>query len=318
MEKNRKLNLIGQALLLIATLAWGSSFLILKETIKQVPGFFVIFIRFLAAGIVVGLIFIKRIIKMNKQSFLCGLILGITVGLAYLIQTWGLKHTTPSHNAFLTATYCIICPFLYWILYKRKPKIYNIISAGLCLVGIAMISFLGGNGEEGSNVVLGDAITLLSAVFYALQIIFIDKFQEDGIDNVALMFMQFMGVALVLLLGWLIFELPSTGIQAIINIQPKQWLSIGYLTVACTLVAQIAQIWGQRFTTANQSAVILSLEAVFGALFSVIFGTEKLTVFLVIGFVLTFSSILINEYKLDPIKLFCKLNKKASVDKKED
>ena len=60
MEKNRKLNLIGQALLLIATLAWGSSFLILKETIKQVPGFFVIFIRFLVAGIIVGLIFIKR------------------------------------------------------------------------------------------------------------------------------------------------------------------------------------------------------------------------------------------------------------------
>ena len=318
MEKKNKLNLIGQALLLVATLAWGSSFLILKNTIEHVPGFFVIFIRFLAAAIIVGLIFIKRIIKINKRSFICGLILGVTVGFAYLIQTWGLKYTTPSHNAFLTATYCIMCPFLYWLLYKRKPKIYNIIAALLCMVGIALISFLGGKQESGSNILLGDAITLLSAVFYALQIIFIDKFQEEGIDTIVLIVLQFFFVSIVLLIGWLVFELPTSGLQAIANINGQQWLSILYLTVACTLVAQIAQMVGQRWTTANQSAVILSLEAVFGAMFSVIFGTETLTVFLVIGFVLTFSSILINEFKLDPIKLFKKRYKDNSVKVEEN
>lgn len=309
MEKTRKLNLLGQLMLLVATLAWGSSFLILKQTIETVPGFFVIFIRFLIAGLVVFFCFLKRIVKTNKRSVLSGLFLGVIVGFAYFFQTWGLKYTTPSHNAFLTATYCVTCPFLYWILFKRSPKIYNLISAFVCICGIGLISFLGGSQGYGSNIILGDGLTLVSAVFYALQIIFIDRFQEKGIDPIVLIVMQFFGVAVILLLGWLIFELPNSGISAIVNINLAQWGSIAYLTVVCTLVAQICQIVGQRFTTANQSAVILCLEAVFGAIFSVAFGAEKLTVFLIIGFILTFSSVLINEFRLDPIKLFQKRNK---------
>jgi drug/metabolite transporter (DMT)-like permease len=173
-----------------------------------------------------------------------------------------------------------------------------------------MISLLGGDGGTGENVLLGDGLTLLCGVFYSLQIIFIDKFQKDGIDPMSLLAIEFLVVGVVLGLSWAVFELPTSGLSAIANIDGSQWFSIIYLTIVCTLFAQFAQIMGQRFANPNQSAIILSLEAVFGAMFSVIFGTEKLTVFLVIGFVLTFSSILINEYKVDPIKLFRKNSKK--------
>ena len=311
MEKSRKLNLLGQLLLVFATLAWGSSFLILKETINEVPGFFVIAVRFLAAGLIMGLIFIKRIAKTDKKNFFYGLMLGLATAFAYLLQTWGLKYTTPSRNAFLTATYCVICPFLYWLLFKRKPKSYNIISAVMCVVGIALISLVGSGNEGGSSLLLGDGLTLCSAIFYSLQIIFIDNYQQNGADSIVLLVMEFFVVGVVLLLSWVVFELPSTGLQAIASINLEQWLKIGYLTVACTLFAQMAQIFGQRMTTANQSAVILSLEAVFGTLFSVIFGSEILTVFMVIGFILTFTSVIVNELQLDPIKLFCKKNKKV-------
>ena len=59
MEKSKKLSLLGQGLIVLATLAWGSSFLILKETINEVPGFFVIAVRFISAGVIMGVIFIK-------------------------------------------------------------------------------------------------------------------------------------------------------------------------------------------------------------------------------------------------------------------
>ena len=297
------------AFLLGATLAWGSSFLILKNTIEQVPGFFVIAVRFLFATLIMFLIFFKKIIKMNKKTFICGLLLGLSTAFAYLVQTWGLKYTTPARNAFLTATYCVMCPFMYWLLFRLKPTRYNVFAAITCITGVGMISLLGGNGGTGENLLLGDGLTLISGVFYSLQIIFIDKFQKDGIDPMSLLVVEFLSVGVVLGLSWAIFELPTSGIQAIANIGAKQWGSIIYLTLVCTLFAQFTQIVGQRFANPNQSAIILSLEAVFGAMFSVIFGTEKLTVFLVIGFILTFSSILINEYKLDPIKLFCKKNK---------
>jgi len=309
MDKNRKLNLLGMALLVMATLAWGSSFLILKNTIEHVPGFFVIAIRFLFAGLVMFIIFFKKTITMNKKTLICGIVLGLSTAFAYLVQTWGLKYTTPARNAFLTSTYCVMCPFMYWLLYRLKPTRYNVFAAIICITGVGMISLLGGKGETGSNLLLGDGLTLLSGVFYSLQIIYIDKFQKDGIDPMSLLTIEFLVVGVMLGISWLIFELPVSGIGAILNIGGSQWLSILYLTIVCTLFAQFAQIIGQRFANPNQSAIILSLEAVFGAMFSVIFGTEKLTVFLVIGFILTFSSILINEYKLDPIKLFCKKNK---------
>ena len=73
----------------------------------------------------------------------------------------------------------------------------------------------------------------------------------------------------------------------------------------------MAQIFGQRYTTANQSAIILTMEAVFGTLFSVIFGDEKLTILIVIGFVLVFSSMMISELGVDFSKLFKGKNKNS-------
>lgn len=303
MNKTKKLNLIGIVLLLFATICWGSSFLILKQTIEEVPAYFVISVRFFIAGILLGGIFFKQLKKsFSKKALIHGTVLGVTVAFAYLIQTWGLKHTTPSRNAFMTATYCVMCPFLYWLIFKRKPKPQNIVSAILCLTGIGVISFFGKN-ESGGNFLAGDAITLCSAVFYAFQIIFIDNFQKKGESPVFLLVTEFFCVGIVLAFAWLIFELPISGFSAVVNINLKQWLCIGYLTLACTFFAQTAQMFGQRFTTANQSAVILSSEAVFGTAFSVAFGEEKLTVFLVVGFVLVFASVLISEFRFNSKKI---------------
>ena len=60
MERAKKLNLIGQFLLLAATVVWGTSFFVLKTTIEQVPAFFVIAVRFLFSGLVMFFIFIKK------------------------------------------------------------------------------------------------------------------------------------------------------------------------------------------------------------------------------------------------------------------
>ncbi len=306
MLNERKRNLIGQLLLLLATLAWGSSFVILKETIESVPGFFVIGIRFLISGLAVGLIFIKKLIKINKTALWQGVCLGLVVAAAYLLQTWGLKHTTPARNAFLTSTYCIMCPFLVWLFFKRAPKAYNLVSAGLCLLGIGLVAFSGGQGATGDNLFLGDALTLCGAVFFSLQILFIDRFQEKRCDPIILLVVQFFVVGVIMTVASFVFELPAQGIGAY-KMNSDQLLRVGYLTLACTIFAQGAQIFGQRLTSSSgQSAIILSLEAVFGVFFSVLIGYEKLTVMLVVGFVVIFGAILISELRFDFAKLFKK------------
>ncbi len=306
-KKQNRLNLIGQSLLFLATLAWGTSFFILKDTIEKTPAFFVLALRFLFAGVMFCLIFYKRLKTLNKSTFLKGVILGVLVYLAYATQTEGLKHTTPGRNAFLTSSYCVMCPFLLLVLFKVKPTFQNVISALLCILGVGLVALSGDSGV-GNNVLLGDGLTLVGAVFFSLQIIAIDKFQKSGADSMLLLIFELLTVGVLCGLSTIIFELPSASAHAY-SLNADQILKIGYLAVACTLFAQFAQIIGQKFTTANQSAIILSLEAVFGVLFSVIFASEKLTLMIIIGFVTIFVAILSSEVKIDVKKLLNK-NKK--------
>ena len=307
MERNKKLNLIGITLLFLATLAWGTSFIILKETISELPAFFVIAVRFLLASGGLALIFIKKMKGMTKSTFYCGAILGVILTLAYITQTIGLENTTPGRNAFLTSSYCVMVPFLLWLLFKKKPRLYHLISAVTCIVGIGLVALSNDSGT-GENMLLGNALTIVGAVFFGLQIIFIEKFQEKGHDAVRLLIPELLTAGVLHVFLSLAFELPFKGIGAY-ALNLEQALKIGYLTLACTLFAQFAQITGQKFTSASQTSIILSLEGVFGVVFSVILGDERLSVPLVIGFAVIFIAVLISELKLDPVKLFKKTHK---------
>ena len=79
----------------------------------------------------------------------------------------------------------------------------------------------------------------------------------------------------------------------------------------CTFVAQGCQIVGQKFVPTSESALILSLESVFGLLFSLLFGSENLTVTSVIGFVLIFLAVVTSETKLKFITKFFKKNREG-------
>ncbi|MBO5851784.1 MAG: DMT family transporter, partial [Clostridia bacterium] len=169
----------------------------------------------------------------------------------------------------------------------------------LCIIGIGFISFTG-NGENGANNFLGDALTFISAIFYALQIIFIGKFQSKNSDTGSLLVIELSTVSVLMIALSLIFELPK-GV-AVYSLNLDQIINIVYLAVVCTLLAQLCMIYGQKFTTVNQTALISSLEAVFGTFFSVLFKRETLTEMLIIGFSVVFIAMLINELKIDVLK----------------
>ncbi len=298
MDKQQKLGILGRTLLLLATLAWGSSFVILKSTINDVPPMFVIGLRFFFAGAVLLLVFIKRLKTLSKTTFLAGVIIGITVTIAYLTQTYGLKYTTPGKNAFLTASYCVMCPFLSFLLFKQRIKLKNLISAVLCVLGIGLISLT--KEENVTTSLLGEGLTLVSAVFFALQIVFISFYHKKGADSMLTLVFMFLTAGILQLLISFTFELSHVGIGAY-KLNGEELLKIGYLAVVCTLFAQSAQLIGQKYTPSNQSALILSLEAVFGMLFSVILKEEELTLLIGLGFVVVFISILISEIDISTI-----------------
>ncbi len=308
MNKEKRLNIISKIILLLITIAWGSSFIILKETIDSLPIFYVLSLRFLPASIILFLILFAKIKnKINKKSILHGVIIGLILFSAYAIQTLGVKYTTASRNAFLTASYCVLTPFLAYFINKTKIQSYNVISAILCLTGVGFVVFSSGLETNSESLLLGDALTLGCAIFYALQIITINKYQNlNGDDGVVLLVFELLTAGVCCTFTSLIFELPTQGITAY-ALNSEQVLKIGYLMLVCTLFAQLGQMIGQKYTEENEASLILSLEAFFGAVFSVLIGDEKFSILLVVGFVIIFIAEIINELKIDVLKPFKRL-----------
>ena len=310
--KGKGLNLTGQLLLLSATIVWGSSFIILKETIQNLPALYVIGVRFLSSALLLGVIFFGKIKKINRRVFCDGLIVGTVLAFAYITQTLGLKYIGAGKNAFITSLYCVMCPFMLWVIFGVKPKSYHILSAVLCVLGIGLVAASGAE-EDGGNVVLGGFLTFLCAIFYALQIIFTGKFHEKKSDVMQLLILQLFIAGVILSGCSLCFELPFCGISAY-ALNLDQFYRILYLTVVCTLYAQLAQMVGLKFTESNQAAIILTLEAVFGVVFAIILGDEKITPVLWAGFAVIFIGTLISELHVDLFKIF-KRKKKEEDDK---
>ncbi len=296
MSKLLKTPFFGKLLMFITTIIWGSAFFILKDTIDSFPTFYVLAIRFSIAVLVLCLFSLKKLIKMKKEVFLHGAVLGLIFYMAYLFQTTGLKLTTPSKNAFLTACYVIFVPFLVWMFYKKRPSINNILASVLCLVGIGLVSL-----NAGLNINLGDMLTLIAGLFFALQIIFISRYANKGDDIIQLLIAELFVACVLLWITTLSTEIPDYPKGGVIPL--KSLISIIYLSVFATCFAQFAQMKGQELTNETTASLILSLEAVFGTIFSIIFYGERLTTQLIVGFVIIFIGLIINELKFNRKRL---------------
>lgn len=281
---------LGRLALFAATLLWGSSFVILKNTLNEVPTFYILAFRFTGAALLMLLLGFKDLKKLDMQYVKGGIIMGLCVFCAYVLQTYGLSYTTPGKNAFLTTTYCILTPFVFWITAKKKPDIYNYLAAIVCVIGVGFVSLDGGLSMN-----KGDLLTLCCGVFFALHIVATNKYIE-GRSVVMLTMMQFATAAV---LCW-IFALLTDPVPT--NISSGSIWSIVYMCVMCTAACYVLQTFGQKYTPPSSAAVILTLESVFGAAISVVFYHEQLTAKLLIGFVLIFAAVLISETKLSFLK----------------
>ena len=276
----------GRLALLTAAVIWGSSFIVMKDTVDHIPVFQLLAIRFTLAGLLLALLFRKRLMTSGKQLLSHGAVCGVLLLSAYATQTFGLMTTTPGTNAFLTAVYCVMVPFMAWGFHRKRPTSYNWVAAVLCIAGIGLISLSGD-----LSIGLGEGLTLLSGVFYALHIMALSHFGERD-DPVALTIVQF---AVVALLSWAATLLTERGAAFP---APAVWPQLLYLTVFATAATLVLQSVGQSLTPPSQSAILLSLESVFGVLFSVMLGKESLTLQLGYGFALIFVSVIISETQL--------------------
>ncbi|MCI7511943.1 MAG: DMT family transporter [Firmicutes bacterium] len=281
---------LGRSALICTTLIWGTSFVVLKSALDSITPLWVLAIRFGGAALMMLAASIPLLKKLDKQYLKGGTIMGACLAAAYTVQTYGLMYTTPGKNAFLTATYCILVPFLYWIIFGKKPDKYNIGAALICLVGMGFVCL-----NKDLSVNKGDLLTVCCGLFYGLHIIVTSRHVE-GKSPLLLTMIQF-AVAAILCLAFALMLEPKPQ-----NIPSGSWLSIAYLTFMCTGVCFFLQTVGQKFTPPSAAAVIMTLESVFGTALSVAMGQEMMTFNIGLGFVLIFCAILISETKLSFLK----------------
>ncbi len=282
---------LGKILILLATIIWGSSFVVLKNTLDTIPTEYLLGFRFSFAALLLAGVFYPMWKKFSLTYLRRGLLLGILLFGAYYTQTLGLTDTTPGKNAFLTATYCAIVPFFYWAIDKLRPDRYNISAALLCIIGIGLV------GLDGDlSLRWGDTMTLVGAVFYALHIVTLAKFTR-GHDPILLTTLQFATCGIfgcllqIFVVKAPVAPLTSANISALL-----------YLTVLCSAVALTFQSYGQKYTEPATAAILLSLESVFGVIFSIIFYQENVTIRIFSGFCLIFVALIISETKLSWLK----------------
>ena len=279
---------LAKPMLFAAALIWGSSFFMMKNALDAVPTFFLLAIRFTAGAVLLALICLPRWKQFMKRDYLWrGAVMGAFLFLAYSVQTFGLAGTTPSKNAFLTAVYCVLVPFFYWAVMKKRPDRYNILAAVLCVTGVGFVSL-----TENFTVTWGDWLTLVCAIFYAAHIVAVAKV-SPGKDIYLLTVFQFAFAGLYAWIGGFLTE--TFPVQALSD--PGVIMPLVYLCVMATTVALLFQNVGQVWSDPSSAAVILSLESVFGVLFSVLFYHDPVTLRLIIGFALIFVAVLCSETK---------------------
>ena len=276
-------------LIILATIIWGSSFVVMKNSVDVLPTFWLLAIRFTFSALVLAVVFIKRWKVLDRQYLIGGTVMGFCLFVAYAFQTFGLEQTTSGKNAFFTAVYCVIVPFLYWAIAGRRPDKFNILAAFLCIAGIALVSVTGSNASAFN---MGDVLTLIGGFFFAAHIVAVAKYSE-GRDIFILTTLQFASFAAFSWIGVLVTRPP---LDAAVFDQ-SMVLGLAYLVIFSSCGALLFQNIGQKYTAPATAAVLLSLEAPFGVLFSILLADERPTPLMFLGFALIFLAVVCSETK---------------------
>ena len=274
----------AKVILFLSTIIWGSSFFVLKDTLDEVPPYFLLSFRFLVAAVLLGLICFRKWKLFNMTYLWQGALTGVFLAFAYIFQTLGLQHTTPGTSAFLTTVYCVLVPLIGWAVTRKRPTLLNIAAAVVAVAGIGLVCLDGGIGFT----LKGEGYTLICGVFFALQIVAVDKFGAK-LDTLLFTTVQFFTAFVICAVFFLAKEsFPSSLSQGSVG-------SLVYVSVMATCLCFVMMNVGIKYASSVAASLILSLEGVFGVAFSMLFYHERLTLQVGMGFAVIFLAILMSE-----------------------
>lgn len=291
------LKLKGNLILLITTIAWGSSFVAQRLGMSYPnlsPSNFIAMRTLMGGLVLIPFILLKKPNKKNtsnqhdkKHLVIGGILIGIILCFASIMQTWGMSYpdTSAGKAGFITSLYIIFVPLTGLFLGK---KVSPIIILGIVLATIGMYLLCSTSAEQGF-LSRGDFYVLISAILYTFHILTTDYYVSKVSDPVKLACIQFFVCAVLAFLWTFITSTfnPSGIHNSILPILYSGIISCG--------IGYTLQTVGQKYTDPTSASLIMSLESVFSAVSGAIFLNELMTPNQVLGCILTFIAVIISQ-----------------------
>lgn len=293
--QNRR-NLRYILLFISVTIIWGCGFLFIKDLVSaNIPVLFLVSLRFMLGS--VFLLFFRLLSpqksKFDSYEFVHGFIMGIIIFAAFAFQTYGAIYTTPSKSGMLTGLYVIIVPIILAAL-RRKIIIKPFIDAFICLIGVGILFNVFGDSV---TVNFGDILTILCAAAFSIQFIVLEKYSPQ-LNSMNYTIIQLFSVSIISLACSIIFE---KDVYSDIKVGLPEIFKIAYVGFLATGYAYIIQTLIQSKLPSTTVSLLSCLESVFAVLFSLVFGYEVLSLYLIIGAIIMIvsmvSAVLLQEHR---------------------
>ena len=280
-EHHRRTSWLAALALLMMAACWGSTFFLIKDLLDRVPTLDFLAVRFAIASAVLVLVAPRALGRLSPRVRHHAAVLGLLYGVAQILQTTGLAHTAASVSGFVTGLYVVFTPLLAaWILHVRIPPI-TWAAVVLATIGLGVLAL------DGFSIGYGEFITLVSAVLYALHIVGLGTWSTAQ-DALGMTILQVIVIAVVCTAATV-----HDGI--VLPDRAGDWVSVIYMSVIAGGLALLAQTWAQAHLSPTRSALIMSMEPVFAALFAVWLGGEHLTSRLLLGGSMVLAAMLVVE-----------------------
>ncbi len=289
---------LGESALLLNTIIWGGTFVIIKSALNDASPMLFLGVRFLIAFVILSP-FIPKIFKgINKKTLWGGALLGFLFFLGFAAQTVGLKYTSATKSGFISGTFVVFIPFLQFFIEKKVPSKMNLLGVFFVFIGLIFLSSKGQNfldifSEIGSNFNIGDFLTLLCSIIFALYMVYLDKITREN-PFMPLVILQIFVTGLSALIVSA-FNFTFNLEQIHFNLTSNLVIGLLYTSILATILTTTLQTKFQKAVTPTKAGIILSLEPIFAALAAFLILGEKVSNFGFIGCILIFTGLLVTE-----------------------
>ncbi len=273
-------SLIGVALI------WGATFVIVKQALTDVSTLLFLTIRFTLATLALAVIFRTQFRKLDKHSIRGGIIAGVFLFSGYVLQTFGLKYTSASKTGFITCLYIPLVPLFSSLVYRKIPRVPEILGVVAAFVGITLMSVQ----EDILKIGLGELLVACCAVAYAFHILVLGRFAGSSNSGILAVTQIATGAALGAGTFWWAEPVHIQWTRGV-------WIALAITSLFATAVAFAVQSWAQRYSSPTRTALIFSLEPVFAWVTSYLVAGEVLSRRGTIGAALILAGILLVELR---------------------